>query len=214
MGLYPIPLRHGMTIGELALLYNDRFLEKQAELTVIRARGWERAMWFDETGLPWIRPSPNLPDLAAATVYPGQVLCEGTNLSEGRGTRLPFQQFGAPWIEEISLEDRLERLALPGIRFRGTRFQPGFSKFAGVECNGIRLLVSDRDIYEPLAAAIHILAAVLELFPGRLEFFEQYFDRVLGTDQVRLSLLRGLSASEIVGGQEAVSYTHLTLPTN
>jgi uncharacterized protein YbbC (DUF1343 family) len=202
VGLFPVPLRHGMTIGELALLYNGRFLEKPVELTVIPLRGWERRMWFDETGLPWVGPSPNLPDLTAATVYPGQVLCEGTNLSEGRGTRIPFLLCGAPWIDENSLAEKLDRLGLPGIRFQGTRFHPGISKYAGRECSGIRLRVTDRDAYKPLAVAIHVLAAVLSLYPDQLEFYAHYFDRISGTDQIRLSLQQGLPVSGIVHGFE------------
>ncbi len=198
VGLYPIPLRHGMTMGELALLYNDRFLAEKAELTVIPLRGWERGMWFDETGLPWVRPSPNLPDLAAALVYPGQVLLEGTNLSEGRGTARPFEQFGSPWIDARALSKRLDRSALPGVCFKQVQFKPGSSKFAGEVCSGLRLELTDRDAYRPLSVTLHVLEAVLEIYPDKLEFHEGYFDRVMGTDRIRLALQDGIPASEIV----------------
>jgi len=177
VGLYPIPLRHGMTMGELAMLYNDRYLDDRAELTVIPLRGWERGMWFDDTGLPWKRPSPNLPDLAAALVYPGQVLIEGTNLSEGRGTARPFEQFGSPWIEAHALRKRLDRSGLAGICFRSIQFKPGFSKFSGEECSGLRLEITDREAYRALDVALHVLEAVLEIHPGKLEFYED--ERIL-----------------------------------
>jgi len=198
VGLYPIPLRHGMTVGELALLFNDRFLKPKADLTVIPLRGWEREMWFDETGLPWVRPSPNLPTLASATVYPGQVLWEGTNASEGRGTARPFEQCGSPWIEGQSLADQLNRLALPGVLFQGICFRPGFSKFAGAECSGIRLEITKREQYRPLDSTLHILEAVMELYPGQIMFHEDYFDKIMGTGRIRLALQEGIPVAEIV----------------
>ena len=136
IGLYPIPLRHGMTAGELAQLFNEKFLAKKCKLTVVPMENWTRDEWFDETSLPWTLPSPNLPTLDSATVYPGQVLIEGTNLSEGRGTTKPFEFFGAPWIDGFVLAKKLNELNLPGVKFREVWFTPTFSKFSGTNCGG------------------------------------------------------------------------------
>ena len=129
VGVYPIPVRHGMTPGELALMFNDRFFETKVDLTVIPLAGWKRNMWFDETGLSWVIPSPNMPALKTATVYPGQVFLEGTNISEGRGTTKPFEFFGAPWIDGHKLSQKLNILELPGVTFREAWFTPTFSKY-------------------------------------------------------------------------------------
>ncbi|MGW8257675.1 MAG: exo-beta-N-acetylmuramidase NamZ family protein [Thermoguttaceae bacterium] len=130
IGLYPIPLRHGMTVGELAQLFNAKYLSKKAKLTVVPMENWRRAEWFDQTSLPWVLPSPNLPTLESAIVYPGQVILEGTNLSEGRGTTKPFEFFGAPWIDGYVLAKELNALNLPGVKFREIWFTPTFSKFS------------------------------------------------------------------------------------
>ncbi|MCJ7487462.1 MAG: DUF1343 domain-containing protein, partial [Candidatus Aminicenantes bacterium] len=136
IGLFPIPERHGMTAGELARLFNDKFLARKARLTVVPMEGWKREMWFDETGLPWVIPSPNMPTLDTAAVYPGLVALEGTNLSEGRGTTKPFELFGAPWIDGNELAKMLNGLSLSGVRFREAWFTPSFSKFQGQLCGG------------------------------------------------------------------------------
>ncbi|MCX7975154.1 MAG: DUF1343 domain-containing protein, partial [Candidatus Aminicenantes bacterium] len=148
IGLYPIPLRHGMTVGELALLINDKYLKKKAKLFVIPMEGWKRKMWFDETGLPWVIPSPNMPTLDTATVYPGQVLFEGTNVSEGRGTTKPFELCGAPWIDGYELAKKMNSLNLPGVRFREAWFTPTFSKYRGELCGGVQIHVFNRDLFQ------------------------------------------------------------------
>jgi uncharacterized protein YbbC (DUF1343 family) len=198
IGLYPIPLRHGMTVGELALLFNDRFLPVKANLTVVPMEGWHRAQWFDETGLPWVIPSPNLPSLEAAIVYPGQVLLEGTNLSEGRGTTRPFEQFGAPWIDGYELARQLNALNLPGVKFREAWFTPTFSKHQGQLCGGCQLHVTDRRRYRPLATALFILKAIRDQYPARFEFHASYFDKAIGTSAVRTALESGTDVKEIV----------------
>lgn len=190
VGLYPIPLRHGMTIGELALLFNDRFLAKKARLTVVPAEGWSRDKWFDETGLPWVIPSPNIPVLETATVYPGQVFFEGTNVSEGRGTTKPFELFGAPWIDGFELARVLNGLGLPGVRFREAWFTPTFSKFSGVACGGCQIHVLDRNVFRPLATSLHVIKTIQDLYPGRFEFHRDYFDKIMGTAWVREALER------------------------
>jgi len=203
VGLYPIPLRHGLTIGELARLINDRFVSKKARLTVVTMKNWPRRLWFDQTGLPWVMPSPNMPSLETATVYPGQVLFEGTNLSEGRGTTRPFEIVGAPWINGSHLAEKLNDLGLAGVRFRETWFTPTFSKFQGEQCGGVQLHVIDRDRFLPVATALHMLRLLLDLYPGQTKFHEEYFDRITGTDRVRRQLLAGTVVTEIVSGWQA-----------
>jgi uncharacterized protein YbbC (DUF1343 family) len=202
VGLYPVPLRHGMTMGELARLFNARFLDREADLTVIPMKGWERAEWYDQTGLPWVAPSPNLPTLDAVTVYPGQVFWEGTGVSEGRGTERPFEQCGAPWIDAPDLAGTLNMLGLPGVVFQGVDFRPDSSKFAGQGCSGVRLGITDRERFRPLTVFLHMAGAVLELYPGSLLFHREYFDRIMGTDTVRKALVDRTPAGEIVRGFE------------
>jgi uncharacterized protein YbbC (DUF1343 family) len=198
IGLYPVPLRHGMTAGELARLFNAAFLPRRVDLTVVPMEGWPRGDWYDATSLPWVLPSPNMPTLDTAIVYPGQVMLEGTNLSEGRGTTKPFEFFGAPWIDGYVLARELNALALPGVAFRETWFAPTFSKFAGERCGGCQLHVTDRDAYAPVAATLAVLQAVRRLHGARLEFHADYFDKVLGTSTVREALERGVPYTEIV----------------
>ena len=198
IGLYPIPLRHGMTAGELARLFNDKFLMKKANLTVVPMENWSREEWFNETSLPWVLPSPNLPTPESAAVYPGQVIIEGTNLSEGRGTTKPFELFGAPWIDGFVLANKLNALNLPGVKFRESWFTPTFSKFAGQQCGGCQLHVTDRRSYQSIATTLAILSTVKQLYGGKLEFHAQYFDRVLGNSSVREALERGEPADKIV----------------
>jgi len=191
VGLYPLPLRHGMTVGELALYFNDNFLEKKADLQVIPLKGWSREIWFDETSLPWVMPSPNMPTLDTATVYPGQVFLEGTNISEGRGTTRPFELFGAPWIDGYELANRLNSLHLPGVKFREAWFTPTFSKYKGELCGGCQIHVVDRNSYRPLATSLWIINTVKEMYPGKFSFYSEYFDKIMGTERVRLALEDG-----------------------
>jgi len=198
VGLYPIPLRHGMTAGELALLFNGKFLEKKAKLTVIPMEGWKRGMWFDETRLPWVIPSPNMPTLTTATVYPGQVFLEGTNVSEGRGTTKPFELFGAPWIDGYELSLRLRQLNLEGVAFREAWFTPWFSKYAGERCGGAQLHVTDRQVFRPLATSLHIIKTIRELYPDEFAFHSQYFDRIMGNSWVREAIETNAPVEEIL----------------
>ena len=198
VGLYPVPVRHGMTIGELAFYFNDKFLEKKAELTVIPLEGWKRKMWYDETSLPWVIPSPNMPALSTAMVYPGQVFLEGTNISEGRGTTRPFELIGAPWIDGRRLTEELNRLDLAGVRFREAWFTPTFSKYQGELCGGTQIHVVDRDQYRPFAAALHIIERVMTLYPGSFKFHDDYFDKIMGTSRVRESLKEGVGVEQII----------------
>ena len=200
IGLYPIPLRHGMTAGELAQLFNAKFLPKKCALTVVPMENWTRAEWFDETSLPWTLPSPNLPTPDSATVYPGQVIIEGTNLSEGRGTTKPFEFFGAPWIDGFVLAKKLNELNLPGVKFREVYFTPTFSKFSGTNCGGCQMHVTDRNVFQPVATTLAILSVVKKTYGDKLELHASYFDRVLGTSSVREALERGEPVEKIVAG--------------
>jgi uncharacterized protein YbbC (DUF1343 family) len=198
IGPYPVPLRHGMTAGELARFFNERFLENKVALTVVPLEGWRREMWYDETALPWVFPSPNMPTLDTAIVYPGQVLLEGTNVSEGRGTTKPFELFGAPWIDGHELTEKLNDLGLPGVRFMEAWFAPTFSKFQGERCRGCQVHVTDRSVFAPLEMTLHIIKVLLEMYPDKLQFHDKYFDLVMGTDKVRKALLRGEPIRDIV----------------
>jgi uncharacterized protein YbbC (DUF1343 family) len=200
IGLYPIPLRHGMTVGELAQLFNAKFLKKKADLTVVPMENWTRDEWFDQTSLPWVAPSPNLPTPASATVYPGQVLLEGTDLSEGRGTTTPFELFGAPWIDGYVLAQKLNALHLAGAKFREAWFTPTFSKFSGKLCGGCQLHVTDRNAYRPVATVLAELAVIKQLYGDKLELHASYFDKVMGASSVREALQRGEPAEKIVAG--------------
>src|SRR4029079_5160523 len=161
VGQYPIPMRHGMTVGELAQLFNERF-RLGATLEVVQMEGWRREQYWDETGAPWVMPSPNIPTLDSAIVYPGTVLFEGTMLSEGRGTTRPFEVVGAPWIDADAFAERMNRLALPGAHFRPATFEPTFQKHAKTPCGGCQIHVTDRKVFAPVAVG----AALLREFHG------------------------------------------------
>ena len=200
VGIYPVPLRFGMTIGELARLYNDRFLKKKARLTVVPMEGYKREMWFDQTGLPWVAPSPNIPTLETAAVYPGQVFFEGTNVSEGRGTTRPFEYFGAPWIDGHALAAALNDLKAAGVIFREQWFTPTFSKFKGELCGGCQIHVIDRNAYRPLETTLRIIAVLRKLYPTNFQFHNSYFDKIMGTASVRVALEKGTDAKSIAEG--------------
>ena len=156
VGQFPIPLRHGMTIGELARLFNAVF-GLNAELDVVPMDGWRRSMFFDDTRLPWVIPSPNLPTLDSAVVYPGAVLFEGTQLSEGRGTTRPFELIGAPWIDGERYAEAMNARALPGVHFRPVFFEPTFQKHARQSCGGCQLHVTDRNALLPVRTTVEML---------------------------------------------------------
>jgi uncharacterized protein YbbC (DUF1343 family) len=159
--------------------------------------GWRRRMWYDETRLRFIKPSPNMPDLQTATVYPGLCLLEGTNVSEGRGTNKPFRQFGAPWIDAKRLTERLNTMHLPGVRFESTRFTPTSSKYQGRTCNGIRIVIADRDIFEPYYAGVKIVDAIFRLYPDDFQWRAGHFDRLCGSPAIRNAITSGSSLYEL-----------------
>ncbi len=164
VGLRSLPVRHGMTIAEIALYLKD-FYNTGLALYIITMAGWKRRMWFDDTGLPWVFPSPNMPAVETAAVYPGMCLLEATNLSEGRGTTRPFEIFGAPFIEPEALVKRLKEARLPGVIFRPLYFLPTFQKHAGSLCGGAQLHLTDRKKFKPFKTAAAILKSVKELYP-------------------------------------------------
>ena len=159
VGYFPMPVRHGMTVGELAKLFNGEN-HIGADLTVIPVKGWTRGQWFDETGVPWVNPSPNLRNMNEAALYPGVALVEGTNVSVGRGTDAPFEQVGAPWIDGPKLAAALDARRLPGVRFYPTSFTPASSRFKGERCSGIYLIVTDRGALEPVRLGVEIASAI------------------------------------------------------
>ncbi len=204
VGMFPLPTRHGMTPGELALYFNRRF-ELGCDLVVIPMRGWRRSMWWGDTELPWVIPSPNMPTVFTATVYPGMCLIEGTNLSEGRGTTHPFEFFGAPWIDPFRLADQLNHLELPGVRFRPHYFLPMFQKHAGKVCGGVELHVTDRAVFEPYRTGLYCIREARlhdpEQFDWRQEPYEFEADRLAidllaGTDRFRRIVEEGRDLEE------------------
>lgn len=159
VGLHPLPNRHALTIGELAIQFKDE-LFPECDLTVLPMEGWDRAMFYDDTGLPWVMPSPNMPTLDTAIVYPGMCLLEGTNISEARGTTRPFELFGAPWIDGYQLTAKLNALDLPGVIFREASFEPMFQKHIGEFCRGSQMHVTDRDSFLPYQTGVEIIRQI------------------------------------------------------
>ncbi len=164
VGLHPIPVRHGKTIGQLAEQFQKEAFP-ECNLIVLSMEGYEPGMWFDETGLPWVLPSPNMPTLDTAVVYPGMCLFEATNISEGRGTSRPFELFGAPFIRGGEFAGKLNALGLPGVHFREAYFQPTFHKFQGEICQGAQFHVVDRNAFLPFASAVEILKLLRREYP-------------------------------------------------
>lgn len=205
VGLMPVPMRHGMTPGEMATWANRAF-KIGADLRVIKMQGYRRSMWYEQTGMPWLAPSPNMPSVESATHYPGTCLFEGTNISVGRGTPQAFQQIGAPWLNAEQIVATLNARRLAGVRFEAVRFTPqraGDNKFNGREINGIRLVTTDRKAYDPAKAAIHMLAEIQKLHADSLRFNVAHFDRLAGSKTVREQLLAGRSAVQITADWDA-----------
>jgi len=207
IGLYPVPMRHGLSFGELMTFLNQEFA-LGADLDVIEIQGWRRESWLDETGLPWVMPSPNMATLATATVYPGTVLIEGTNLSEGRGTTHPFELIGAPFVDAYQFAERLNAFGLAGVWFRPVWFRPVFDKWQEQRCGGVQVHVTDRQCFRPLSAGQAILHTALELYPKMFRWREPPFeyeyeklpiDILAGSDQIR----RHLEARADPGASEA-----------
>ena len=200
VGMQPLATRHGMTMGELARFF-QRHGGWRCELEVVTMQGWRRSMWFDDTGVPWVMPSPNMPTLDTATVYPGQCLLEGSTLSEGRGTTLPFELFGDPELEAPALRQRLQSYDLPGLLWREVSFRPMFQKHTHQTCQGLQLHVTNRQEFRPLATSLAVLSACRELSDGRVGWRQQAYefvhdrlaiDLLLGDEQIRQGLESGV----------------------
>jgi uncharacterized protein YbbC (DUF1343 family) len=207
VGIINIPIRHGMTLGELARYMNKEYA-LDADLHVIGMQGWQRQMWFDETALPWVPTSPAMPHLSTATLYPGMCLLEGTNLSLGRGTALPFEVCGAPWADGYALAEALNRLQLPGVRFRATAFTPAASTHAGTECHGVQVHVTDRDSLRPVEMALHLIA-IARCLSGDAWMWNPHFERLVGSNSVSSALEEGRSVTEMIANWEETISTFL-----
>jgi uncharacterized protein YbbC (DUF1343 family) len=205
VGQYSIPTRHGMTLGELARMFNDHF-GINCELEVVAMEGWDRDCWHDETDAPWVMPSPNMPTIDSATVFPGTVHFEGTQLSEGRGTTRPFELVGAPYIVSEYFAAELNKAHLPGVYFRSCIFRPAFQKHAGISCGGVQLHVIDRDSFEPVVTGLTMVKAARDLYPDQFRWkeppYEYVYDRnpfdvIAGTTKVREAFEQGTAISEL-----------------
>jgi uncharacterized protein YbbC (DUF1343 family) len=208
VGMHPLAVRHGMTAGELALMFKDE-LGLDVDLHVVPMKGWRRAMAYEDTGLPWVLPSPNIPTVDTAFVYPGGCLVEGTNLSEGRGTTRPFELVGAPWLDGPALARALGKERLPGVGFRAAAFTPTFQKHAGELCHGVQLHVLDRRRFPAFLAYLLLIQHARRQDPSRFGWrdppyeYEQVrlpIDILCGTDRVRTAIEAGVSPKRLVPG--------------
>ena len=205
VGQYSIPTRHGMTLGELAQLFNGHF-GIGCDLEVVTMNGWAREYWQDETDAPWVLPSPNIPTIDSATVFPGTVHFEGTQISEGRGTTKPFELIGAPYVQPEEYAEALNELGFQGVFFRSCVFRPTFQKHAGVSCGGVQIHVTDRNEFEPVIAGVAMVKLAFDMYPNEFRWkeppYEYVFDRnpfdvIAGTSSLRESFERGDSLTSI-----------------
>ena len=213
VGMFPIPARHGMTVGELATLFNKEH-GLGADLIVVRAANWRRSQWFDDTGLPWVNPSPNLRSLAALQNYPGSVYFEGTNLTEGRGTERPFEQIGAPWLDAAAVARSMNQLKLPGIRLEAITMavEPTAAKFKGETIPAIRFAVTDRRAYRPVRTSLLLIDAIRRQHPREFAW-SPTIDRLTGSDKVRLAIEGGtLSTLLDAWDREAAAFSEHRKP--
>jgi len=207
VGLFPIPTRHGMTLGELARMFNEQF-QINCDLEVIKMDGWERSYWHDQTDAPWVMPSPNIPTLDTATVFPGAVHFEGTQLSEGRGTTRPFELIGAPYINPQEYAQTLNEMNLAGVFFRDCIFRPTFQKHAGTSCGGVQIHVVDRDAFEPVVTGLAMVKTAYDLYrpefrwkepPYEYVYDRNPFDVIAGTSSIRQGIEKGSTIQEMQG---------------
>ena len=205
VGQFPLPTRHGMTCGELGRMFNDHF-QIGCDLEVIPMRGWKREYWHDDTNAPWVLPSPNMPTLDSATVFPGTVHFEGTQVSEGRGTTRPFELIGAPYIDPDQYADRLNALGMAGVYFRSCVFQPTFQKHGGVSCGGVQIHVLDRNSFEPWFAGIAMAKLAHDMYPNDFRWkvppYEYVYDKnpfdvISGTAKIRAAFEKGTELEAI-----------------
>lgn len=200
VGVDAIPIRHGLTLGELARYFAQE--HGWPPPLVVPLEGWRRSLWFDQTALPWVQPSPNLPTLDSATLYPGTCLLEGTNLSEGRGTTRPFEILGAPWLDPFQFAEEMTRRSLSGLLFRPLYFTPMFGKHTQEQCGGVQIHIVERDLVRPVELGVHLLHAARQLNPSAFSWRQSStgtytIDRLFGSDQLRLPLDSGATVEEI-----------------
>lgn len=215
VGIYPLPIRHGMTIGELALYFNTEF-NINCELEVIAMDGWQRDYLFDDTGLPWVYPSPNMPTLEAALVYPGLCLIEATELSEGRGTTKPFELVGAPYIHPWTLASELQKLKMPGVLFRPCYFKPTFQKWAHQDCGGVQIHITNRQELKPVELGARLIQTIKNIYPNDFKWRSKPYefvkdipaiDLLWGASDLRNAIESGQTLNPIF--QQAESECHL-----
>jgi uncharacterized protein YbbC (DUF1343 family) len=211
VGMFPLPMRHGMTAAELARMFNEEF-KIGCDLEVVPMRGYQREFWLEDTDAPWVIPSPNMPTPDTAKVYPGAVFVEGTKISEGRGTTRPFELNGAPYADGYELAEQLDKLQLPGVRFRPHSFIPTFQKHAGELCHGVQIHVLDREAFKPVIAGIALIKAFHDLYPHDFQWqappYEYVYDRlpfdvIAGTTGLREQIESGASIEEIAASWRA-----------
>ena len=205
VGVYALPMRHGLTMGEMALLLNQE-MKIQANLRVVPLEGWNRETFFDRCGFPWIMPSPNMPNLSTALVYPGQVLWEGTNISEGRGTTRPFELFGAPFINPLEVRTSLRGYPLPGVRLIDVAFRPTFQKWQGRECRGFFLWVYDPAVFKPFYTTMTLMQSLRSLYPEEFKWKDPPYeyetrhlpiDLLIGDQSIRQALEEGVPPEKL-----------------
>ena len=194
VGNYPIPIRYGLSIGELAkMMVGEKWIKGAPKLSVIKMKNWNRNQWYDETGLAWIKPSPNIPDLNTALIYPGMCLLEATNINEGRGTDKPFKRFGAPWIDNAKLSNRLNELKMPGVEFKPVTYIPtdidGMAinpTFKNKICKGIEIKIIDRDIYQSVQIGLNIISILRDEYPNKFVINDKRMISLLGVDELNI----------------------------
>lgn len=205
VGQFELPTRPGMTIGEMAKMFNSHW-NINCDLEVVEMTGWNREMWFEETGLPWILPSPNIPTIDTCVVFPATVYLEGTELSEGRGTTKPFELNGAPYIDGKAWVEALTAFNFPGVKFRHAYFEPWFSEFAGETCGGVQIHVTNREAFTPVIVGVAMVKTAYDMYPEHFqwrqndyeyEFGRNPMDIVCGTDKIRKQIESGVSLNEI-----------------
>jgi uncharacterized protein YbbC (DUF1343 family) len=218
VGMHPLAVRHGLTTGELALMFREE-LALDVDLHVVPMKGWRRPMHYEDTGLPWVLPSPNIPTVDTAFVYPGGCLVEGTNLSEGRGTTRPFELVGAPWLDGYALARALEKERIPGVGFRATAFTPTFQKHAGLLCHGVQLHVTDRARFPAFLTYLLLIHHARRQDPVRFawrdppyeyEYVKLPIDILCGTNAIRKAIENGLSPKRLAVGwrEDAAAFRH------
>jgi uncharacterized protein YbbC (DUF1343 family) len=213
VGRYDIPIQHGMTLGEMLSYLNAKYNSKPAELNIMEIEGWKRNQYWNETGLTFVTPSPNMPHPVAAYHYPGSCLVEGTNLSEGRGTALPFEIVGAPFLDGPKLADSLNTYNLAGIRFRAHSFRPSASKYVGQACEGIQAHITDLQSYNPLKTWLAVIREIRQTYPEQFEW-NPHFERLTGSDTVRQAIDIGESVESVMAGWDdyCAEFQRETLP--